>query len=398
VGRRATSAIIFALLALTALPACGTAQQHDRAQDGNRAGGGVALKRIGNFDSPTYVTGAPGFPELLFVVEQPGTVEVLRGGHPLGQPFLDIRGLVGYDGGERGLLSVAFPADYARSRRFYAYYTDRQGNIRVDEFHRRSATQAARGSRRSVIEIPHPVNSNHNGGQLQFFGDLLYLGTGDGGSGGDPPNNAQNKESLLGKLLRIDPRPSGGHPYTVPSDNPFVGKPGRDEIYSYGLRNPFRFSFDTAGASQPRIAIADVGQNRFEELDYTTVAGASGANFGWDALEGFAPYTEENSGTPDPGGTTKPIMAYSHDRDGGSCSIIGGYVVGPGGIAALRGRYIYTDFCSGKLRSLVPHLHRASGDRALGLEVPSPTSFGEDDRGRIYVCSQEGAIFRLVPR
>jgi len=357
----------------------------------------VALKRIGSFDAPTYVAGAPGFPRLLFVVEQPGTVRVIRDGHELGRPFLDIRSLVGDDGGERGLLSIAFPPDYAQSGRLYVYYTDNDGNIRIEEFRRRSANRAARGSRRTVIEIPHPVNANHNGGQLQFLGDLLYLGTGDGGSGGDPPNNAQSKESLLGKLLRIDPRPSGGQPYTVPADNPFVGKPGRDEIYSYGLRNPFRFSFD-GSAPEARVAIADVGQNRFEELDYTTVAAAAGANFGWDALEGFAPYTEENSGTPDPGDTTKPIMAYSHSRDGGSCSIIGGYVVGGGGPPSLRGRYVYSDFCSGQLRSLVPHLHGAGGDRRLGLRVTSPTSFGEDDQGRIYVCSQAGRVYRLVPR
>ena len=249
-----------------------------------------------------------------------------------------------------------------------------------------------------MIEIPHPVNANHNGGQLQFLGDLLYFGTGDGGSGGDPPNNAQDKESLLGKLLRIDPRPSDGRPYTVPADNPFVGRPGRDEIYSYGLRNPFRFSFDTTNSKQPRIAIGDVGQNRFEEIDYTTVAGASGANFGWDAFEGNSPYTEENSGTPDPGGTVKPILAYSHSRDGGSCSVIGGYVVGNGGPDALRGRYLYADYCSGVLRSLVPHLHGASNDRKTGLTVTSPTSFGEDDRGRIYVTSQDGSVYRLTSR
>jgi glucose/arabinose dehydrogenase len=396
--RRAASSILCAALALVALPACGTAQQPpDSGQSTPRRGGGVALKRIGSFDEPTYVTGAPGFPKLLFVVEQPGRVMVLRGGHRLRRPFLDIRGLVGY-GGEQGLLSIAFPPDYQRTGLFYVYYTDRAGDIRVDELRRRGATRAARGSRRPVIEIPHPVNTNHNGGQLQFLGDLLYLGTGDGGSGGDPPNNAQNRESLLGKLLRIDPRPSGGNPYSVPEDNPFVGKPGRDEIYSYGLRNPYRFSFDTVSAEQPRIAIADVGQNRFEELDYTTVAAASGANFGWDAFEGLSPYTEENSGTPDPGGTTKPILAYNRNRDGGSCSIIGGYVVGPGGPPALRGRYLYTDFCSGRLRSLVPRLRRASGDRRLGLSVSSPTSFGEDDHGRIYICSQEGPVLRLVQK
>jgi glucose/arabinose dehydrogenase len=388
--RRAAVPILIAAILALALPACGSAQP-------SGAGGGVALKKIGEFAEPVYVSGAPGFPKLLFVVEQQGRVRVLRKGRKARRPFLDIAGLVGSEG-ERGLLSIAFPPDYAKSRRFYVYYTDRKGNIRVDEFKRRSATRAARGSRRAVIEIPHPVNANHNGGQLQFLGNDLCFGTGDGGSGGDPPNNAQNKDSLLGKLLRIDPRPSGGRPYSVPADNPFVGKPGRDEIYSYGLRNPFRFSFDTVSARQPRIAIADVGQNRFEELDYTTVAAAAGANFGWDAFEGFAPYTEENSGTPDPGGTTKPIFAYSHGRGGGSCAIIGGYMVGDRRLRSLYGRYVYADLCEGQLRSLVPHLGRTSGDRKLGLDVGSPTSFGEDDRHRVYVCSQEGAVYRLVPR
>src|SRR5262249_16919606 len=146
----------------------------------------------------------------------------LRGGHRLPRPFLDIRGLV-LSGGERGLLSIAFPPDYATSRAFYVYYTNAKGNIRVDEFKRRTPTVAARGSGRERIETPHPVNATHNGGQLQFFGALLYLGTGDGGAGGDPPNNAQNKNVLLGKLLRIDPRPSNGKPYSIPASNPFAG-------------------------------------------------------------------------------------------------------------------------------------------------------------------------------
>jgi glucose/arabinose dehydrogenase len=386
--RRLRAGLLLFALALSALSACGAAG----SQNGRR----VALKRIGSFDNPVYVTGAPGAPRLLFVVEQPGRVIVLRGGHRLRRPFLDISGLVSFEG-ERGLLSIAFPPDYGRSGRFYAYYTDRQGNIRIDEFHRRSQARAARGSRREVIVIPHPVNSNHNGGQMQFLGDLLYFGTGDGGSGGDPPNNAQNRNVLLGKLLRIDPRPSGGRPYSIPASNPFVGKPGRNEIYSYGLRNPFRFSFDTAGARAPRIAIGDVGQNRFEELDYTTVAAAAGANFGWDALEGFSPYREENGGTPNPGGTTKPILAYPHSRDG-SCTIIGGYVSRDPRLPSLRGRYVYADYCEGRLRSLLPRLGGAKGDRLLGPSVDSPTSFGEDDRGRIYVASQAGPVFRLVPR
>ncbi|HET7510265.1 MAG TPA: PQQ-dependent sugar dehydrogenase [Solirubrobacterales bacterium] len=384
-----------------ALPACGSANdsstQASARPEGARPAKGVALKKIGSFDQPVYVAGAPGFPQLLFVVEQPGRIAVLRGGHRLRKPFLDIRDEVSY-GGERGLLSVAFPPDYPKSRRFYVYYTDNAGNIRIDEFKRTRATRAAAGSRRQVIVIPHPVNSNHNGGQLQFLGNLLYFGTGDGGSGGDPPNNAQNKDVLLGKLLRIDPRPAGGKPYTAPASNPFVGTSGRDEIYSYGLRNPFRFSFDTTNAKQPRIAIGDVGQNQFEEVDYTTVGAANGANFGWDAFEGFHPYEDENSGTPDPGGTTKPIFAYSHSRGGGSCSIIGGYVVRDPRLKGLRGRYVYADLCEGQLRSLVPHLKRASDDHKLGLQVASPTSFGEDDRHRLYVASLEGPVYRLVPR
>lgn len=408
--RRATLPALIVLLLSLVLPACGSADtsgettgsttggatpQGDEAA--KRPGRGVALKQVGSFDAPVHVSGAPGYPRLLFVVEQPGRVLVLRGGKRVGRPFLDLRSLVGFDGGERGLLSIAFPPDYRDSGRFYVYYTDNAGNIRVDEFRRRTPIRAARGTRRPVIEIPHPVNSNHNGGQLQFLGDLLYFGTGDGGSAGDPPNNAQNREVLLGKLLRIDPRPSGGQPYSAPRSNPFVGRPGRDEIYSYGLRNPFRFSFDTVTAAQPRIAIGDVGQGIYEELDYTTVAAASGANFGWDAFEGFAPYTEANSGTPDPGGTVKPIFAYPHSR-GGSCSITGGYVVADRALRSLYKRYVYADFCEGELRSLVPHLKRASDDRRLGLSVESPSSFGEDERGHLYVTSLAGPVYRLVPR
>jgi glucose/arabinose dehydrogenase len=384
-SRRIRAAAPLALLAALILPACGSADTHERPRSG------VALKKIGSFEEPVYVTGAPGFPRLLFVVEQPGRIVVLRNGHRLRKPFLDLRGEIS-SGGERGLLSVAFPPDYGRSRRFYVYYTDPTGNIRVDEFRRATASRAAKGSQRQVIAIPHPVNANHNGGQLQFHGNLLYFGTGDGGSGGDPPNNAQNKDVLLGKLLRIDPRPADGKPYVVPADNPFVGRPGRDEIYSYGLRNPFRFAFDG-----DRIAIGDVGQNEFEELDYTTVAAAGGANFGWDAFEGDSRYTDENSGTADPGDTVKPIFAYSHRR-GGSCSIIGGYVVRDPRLGSLRGRYLYADLCEGQLRSLVPHLRRAGGDRKLGLRVSSPSSFGEDSQHRLYVTSLEGPVYRLVPR
>jgi glucose/arabinose dehydrogenase len=396
--RLSTVAALLATLLALLLPACGSANQpSDREATSAGARAGVGLKKIGDFEQPVYIAGAPGFPKLLFVVEQAGRVVVLNGGKRPRQPFLDIRSSVGYDGGERGLLSIAFPPDYRQSGSFYVYYNDAAGNIRIDEFKRAGATRAAADSQRRVIEIPHPVNSNHNGGQMQFLDGLLYFGTGDGGSGGDPPNNAQNKDVLLGKLLRIDPRPAGGRPYSAPSSNPFVGKPGRDEIYSYGLRNPFRFSFDTVSAKEPRIAIGDVGQNQFEELDYTTVAAASGANFGWDALEGFAPYEDDNSGTADPGGTVKPIFAYSHGR-GGSCAVTGGYIVSDPSLRSLYKRYVYADFCEGELRSLIPHLKRASGERKLGLAVASPSSFGEDDAHHLYVSSLEGPVFRFVPR
>jgi glucose/arabinose dehydrogenase len=383
-GRRLRAGAVLAAIALAGLTACGAGGSQEEEKGGARqarkAGKGVGLKQIGRFEEPVYVAGAPGYPELLFVVEQGGTVRVLRGGNKLDTPFLDIAGLISF-GGERGLLSIAFPPDYKESGRFYVYYTDPQGDIKIDEFKRKSATRAARGSRRAVVEIPHRANSNHNGGQLQFLGNLLYFGTGDGGSGGDPPNNAQNRQSRLGKLLRLDPRRSGAQP----------------QIYSYGLRNPFRFSFDTVTAERPRIIIGDVGQNRVEEIDYTTVTGAKGANFGWDAFEGNGRYRDENSGTPDPGGTVKPIFAYPHSR-GGSCTVIGGYVVGDRRLPSLYKRYVYADLCEGELRSLVPHLGGATNDRKLGLSVSTPSSFGEDTRGRIYVTSLEGPVFRLVPR
>jgi hypothetical protein len=383
---RLVLAVLFALAATLSAAACGSADAK------------LALRKIGTFEKPTYVAGAPGYPRLLFVVEQPGRIVVLKGGHRLAKPFLDLRGRTGYDGGERGLLSVAFPPDYRQSGDFYVYYVDKGGSIRIDEYKRASPTRADPDSRRDVITIPHPVNANHNGGQMQFLGQDLYFGTGDGGAAGDPPNNAQNKDVLLGKLLRIDPRPAAGKPYTVPPTNPFVGTSGRDEIYSYGLRNPFRFSFDTVtNPKQPRLVIGDVGQNRYEEIDYTTVAAARGANFGWDAFEGYAPYEEEESGMPDPGGTTKPIFAYPHSRDG-SCAVIGGYVVADHSLPSLYGRYVYSDYCEGQLRALTPHLRRATGDRKLGLSISSPTSFGEDDAHHLYVASQDGPVYRLVQK
>ena len=375
-------ACALAALAVAVLPA--TARQAG-------AGGGVALKRIGNFDQPVYVTGAPGFPKLLFVVEQEGRIKVLHSGRKLRRSFLNITSLV-RDSYEQGLLSVAFPPDYRRSRRFYVAYTDNQGDVNVAEFKRRSATVAARGSRRKVIEIRHRLGDNHNGGQLQFLGHLLYISVGDGGSADDPPDNAKNRRVLLGKILRINPRnPRGPRAYRVPRTNPFVGRPGRNEIFSYGLRNPFRFSFDRISGGV-RIAIGDVGQGSFEEIDYETLRNARGAHFGWDEWEGFRPHECDGSCAR---GTEKPVFAYGRAN---GCAVIGGYVVRDRRLPSLHGRYVFADLCEGQLRSFAPRLGRVRTAPRIGASVPSPTSFGEDRRGRLYVASLNGPVFRLVPR
>jgi glucose/arabinose dehydrogenase len=343
---------------------------------------------VASFDQPVYVHGPPGAGPITFVVEQPGKVKVLRGDRKLKGSFLDIRGKVSCCG-ERGLLSIAFP-DFAHDRRFYVYFTDDQGDIRVVEYKRkRGRLKADAGSARNVLEIRHRRFSNHNGGQLQFGPDgLLYIGTGDGGSANDPAGNAQSKGSLLGKILRINPlRRSRHQPYGVPRSNPYVSERGRAEIYARGLRNPWRFSFDGH-----RIAIGDVGQDRFEEVDYERLHGARGANFGWDAFEGNALIEP-----PAPASPVKPILTYSHA--GGGCAITGGYVVRDRRLGGLRGRYVYGDFCAGELRSFKPKLGGARDDGALGLpHIDSLSSFGIDARRRLYVASLDGGVWRFVRR
>jgi glucose/arabinose dehydrogenase len=249
---------------------------------------------------------------------------------------------------------------------------------------RKHPARAVAASRRGVLAIPHPDTSNHNGGQLQFGPDgYLYIGTGDGGRNAD---SAANLDVLLGKLLRIDPRKRHGRHYTVPSRNPYVGGGhGRAEIYAYGLRNPWRFSFDSTNG---RLAIADVGAGSREEVNYVTRAGAKGANFGWPQWEGDQPH----SGDPGPDAPTFPIFTYPHP-DG--CAVVGGYVVRGPGLPALAGRYVYTDLCHGDIRSFVPDLGGASDDQSTGLQVSSPTSFGVGAGGQIYVASYGGDVFRL---
>ena len=351
--------------------------------------GGIGLKRVGRFSQPTYVAAAPG-EKGVFVVEQPGRIRLLRKGKK--RTFLDIRGEV-LPGGEQGLLSVAFAPDYQQSGLLYVYYVNNGGDLAIEEYRRASATSADHSSARRVLTINHPGQSNHNGGQLQFGPDgFLYIGSGDGGGGGDPDDSAQDNSSLLGKVLRIDPRPGGGDPYSSPGSNPFVGDPGRDEIYALGLRNPFRFSFDLVSPKGPHIVIGDVGQDRFEEIDYETVAGARGANFGWNDFEGNAAFG--GASPPAPSRHDRPIKVYS--LGGGACALIGGYVVGSKQLKSLRGRYVYGDFCVGKLRSLVPGLGGAKKDRRLGVRVPSLSSFGLGPGRSVYATSLNGPVYKLV--
>jgi glucose/arabinose dehydrogenase len=375
-GRWALLCLSTALIATFAGAGAGVGAVEQGPQHQPRIGdgrGGFKAVEIASFDDPVYVHGPQGANGLVFVVEQRGVIRMIKGGKKLGGAFLDISNRV-QSGGEEGLLSVAFSPFYRNNRRFYVFFTNNDGDNVVQEYRRSrgNARKAKAGSARTVIKIRHPGNSNHNGGQLQFGPDgKLYISTGDGGSGGDPPENAQNKNSLLGKILRIDPRRTKGkRAYTVPRDNPFVGGPGADEVYALGLRNPFRFSFDRKSGN---IAIGDVGQNAREEIDYETRATARGANFGWDAFEGNLPFDSADA-SPPPASHERPILDYPN-----------GYVVRDRGVRSLYGRYIYADFCKGDIRSLVPRTDGAQRDRSTRLPRESGlSSFGEDSRGRIY--------------
>jgi glucose/arabinose dehydrogenase len=353
---------------------------------------GVRLKRIGRFDSPVFVTSPPGDTRRLFVVEQGGRVRVMVGGRLRATPFLDIRSQV-TAGGEQGLLSIAFAPDYKSSGRFYVYFTDRSGDQRVVEYTRASAERADAGSARLVLKMDDEED-NHNGGLMLFGPDKhLYIGTGDGGGAGDQHGergNAQNLGSLLGKLLRIDPGEAGGKPYSVPSDNPFVSRGGaRGEIYSYGLRNPWRYSFDRRTGD---LSIGDVGQNEVEEIDFVRRGRGRGANFGWRPFEGRSRYASGESAPRH----VPPVITRSHGD--GWCSITGGVVVRDPQLPALRGRYVFGDFCKGRILSAKLSAGRARSVRATPLKVDSLSSFGEDARGRVYAVSLGGSVFRLAAR
>ncbi len=386
-------AFLFAVAVLTAVAAgCGgTGGSSSGSQSGTVAapsGKKVALQKVGDFDQPTYVAQPPGSNDL-YVVEQGGTVRIVRDGEIVSQPALDITDQV-TNNDEQGLLSIVFPPDFQSSHLVYAYFTGTDQDQHVVRYTVGSDGSFDEGSAREILKMTD-FAENHNGGQLQFGPDGdLYIGTGDGGQEDDPRRTGQDLGSVLGKLLRIRPASGAGGPaYTIPPDNPFVHRQGaRPEIYSYGLRNPWRFSFDPkAGA----LVIGDVGQDTLEEVDYTVKGGARGANFGWSAFEGTDRFNTDQTAP----NAVPPIFEYRHSD--GNCSITGGYVVRDRTLPALYGRYVYGDYCTGDLRSLVPVIPEAHDDRALGLNVSSLSSFGEDNAHHLYATSLMGPVYRLVP-
>jgi Glucose / Sorbosone dehydrogenase len=353
--------------------------------------GSLQLTSIGSFSSPTFVASPPADASRVFVVQQGGKIALVRDGVRVGD-FLTVPGV--NDAGEQGLLSMAFAPDYAASGLFYVYYnaapcdsTGQNCDVHVDEYRRTDDDHADASSRRTVLTIDHRAHQNHNGGQLEFGPDgMLYAGTGDGGGANDPDNNAQSLGNLLGKILRLDPRGAS----LAPGDNPFVGQSGaRAEIYNFGLRNPWRFSFDHATGD---LVVADVGQDNEEEVDFLPGTTGRGVNLGWSRFEGNRLNRSDVALNP-AGPYVGPVFSYTHTP--GVQAITGGYVVRDERLGTLLGRYVYGDFGIGDLRSLVLAPGSASGDVSTGLRVDSLSSFGEDALCRIYAASLSGPVYRL---
>lgn len=385
------------------------------------AASALRLETVGHFDRPLSVVSDPGDPDRLLVAERAGIIHVADGAGGF-EPFADLTEWVLCCESEQGISSILPAPDFGTTGRFYAAYSGKEaaggdaGDFHLDAF----VADPGGGlepTREQILSFSHTENPNHYGGQLQFGPDgHLYVSTGDGGGGDDPGENALDLESPLGKILRIDPRPGEDPPYVVPEGNPYLGGPGLDEIWSYGLRNPWRISFDRASGD---LVIADVGQNEREEVNVAHSpapgeVGGAGANYGWDCREGFIAHLDPDDTPPcasfDPSSFTDPVFDYPHVEPGPGVvcggSISGGYVIRDPALAEAQGRYVYADYCVGEIRSLV--LPAAPGgaatdDRSEGLEVERPVAFGEDAAGRLYLASfrggpeNKGTVYRLIP-
>ncbi len=349
------------------------------------------VEAAGGFTRPLYATHAGDGSDRLFVVEQTGRIWIVQDGARVPEPFLDLSNVVtdvGQGYSEQGLLGLAFHPDYADNGRFFVNYTDRRGNTAIAEY-RVSADDPDRadpGSGQILLtaEQPYP---NHNGGQIAFGPDgYLYIGLGDGGSGGDPQGNAQNTWTLLGKILRLDVNGDEA-PYLTPPDNPFTSGLGAGEIWAYGLRNPWRFSFDRATGD---LYIADVGQDVMEEVNFQPADASGGQNYGWNRREGIYSY---EGGADSPRYVT-PVATYEHNQ---GCSITGGYVYRGEALPDLQGVYFYGDWCSGNVWAL---WRNEAGEWQNSLFWPNTghaiSSFGEDEIGELYLVDYGGGIYRFA--
>ncbi|MBZ6084458.1 PQQ-dependent sugar dehydrogenase [Streptomyces olivaceus] len=339
----------------------------------------IALTEVASATNPTAGAAGPG--GTVWIAERAGTVRVLSDGG-LGEPVLDISDETTTDG-ERGLLGLAFDPDLAH---LYISFTDLEGTSTIDEFAVQDGT-VQQDTRRTVLTQEQP-ETNHNGGDIKFGPDgYLYVAFGDGGGGGDPDGNGQKLDTLLGKLLRIDPQ--GGDPYAIPEDNPFAGAPdARGEIWSYGLRNPWRFSFD-AGSGD--LLIGDVGQSEWEEIDWAPADSKGGENYGWSQMEGTHPFR----GGTEPDNHVPPVHEY--DRTGLGCSVTGGYVYRGDAVEDLVGQYVYSDYCDGTLRSLEIENGAVTAENDLGVNGGEVVSFAQDADGELYVLAIGGTVSRVDP-
>jgi len=380
-----------ALVLIATLAACGGGGGGggDAAPPASRPLALAASVAVSGLSEPLFAT-APAGDARLFVVERAGRIVIVQGGARSPTPFLDISARVGTSG-EGGLLSMAFDPQYARNGFFYVYFTETSGDIAIERFRVSPANpNLAEPAPLRILTIPHRTFSNHKGGLVRFGPDgFLYLGTGDGGGGGDPLGNAQNLGSLLGKLLRIDVNnASAASPYSIPATNPFVAQPNRRaEIWAYGLRNPWRYAFDPPTG---RLYIADVGQARIEEVD-VTAADSAGLNYGWNVTEGSSCLGADPC---DKTGVTLPVLEYAHDASGG-CSITGGFVYRGNAIPEIQGRYFYSDLCSGWLRSFVFSAGVATERQQFIADMGTVVSFGEDGQKELYVLTAAGQVLRI---
>ncbi|MBI5949066.1 MAG: PQQ-dependent sugar dehydrogenase [Chloroflexi bacterium] len=353
--------------------------------------GPVALEEVAaGFKRPTFVTHAGDGSGRLFVVEKSGIIRVIRNGAVEAEPFLNMTSFVWSTGNEQGLLGLAFHPKFKENGRFFVAFTAQDGANSVAEYRvPAGSTRADPATARRLLAIPDD-RENHNGGMLAFGPDgYLYIGTGDGGGAGDTRGTGQSLNTLLGKILRVDVD-SGTTPYGIPPDNPFAGRSGaRPEIWAYGLRNPWRFSFDRATGD---LWIGDVGQDAREEVDFQPAGSKGGENYGWNAMEASACFRPSTGCARD--GKVPPASEYSHA--GGACSVTGGYVYRGSRVPAIAGAYVFIDYCDGQLRSLRPDGNRWRPGVLLETSL-NVSSFGEDEAGELYVVDDTGGrVYRLV--